>query len=274
MDTPRYVIAGGLSLVIHVIALLSVPEHKAVAMPAGSNTSIVSINLVASPQPKTSQSASAPEPAPTKDSTPEPVEQVADTPPKVATPEPQQERVEKQSTPVKKKAVTPEKKVVAQKPKPAPRKVTKKKTNEEPKPTTKKQAKPKPEPKKLEKPKSVAKKDDTNVPKTEETPVTHAQSGANAKNPVVENPEFKTRPVQPNYPRLARKRGIEGVATYEIWLDEDGRQIKQVLMDSSGTKMLDKAALKAIKQWQFSPHQINGISVAHRVLIPVRFSLD
>ncbi|MDF5452056.1 energy transducer TonB, partial [Vibrio parahaemolyticus] len=87
-------------------------------------------------------------------------------------------------------------------------------------------------------------------------------------------PTFVSQPTQPRYPRSAQRRGIEGVALYEIWLDENGNQIKQVLIESSGTESLDASALRAIKQWQFTPHISGGLKVAHRVQVPVRFKLD
>nr|WP_238925444.1 energy transducer TonB [Vibrio sp. S11_S32] len=81
-------------------------------------------------------------------------------------------------------------------------------------------------------------------------------------------------PTKPRYPRLAQRKGIEGTATYEIWLDKNGHQIKQTLLSSSGANLLDKAALDAIKKWKFTPQKVNGIAMAHRVQIPIRFKLD
>ncbi|EEW09993.1 Protein tonB [Vibrio mimicus VM573] len=91
---------------------------------------------------------------------------------------------------------------------------------------------------------------------------------------MVDKPAFVSAPVQPRYPRVAQKRGIEGTVMYEIWLDEQGNQIQQYLITSSGTEVLDKSALEAIKQWKFSPRILDGVPVAHRVHIPVRFKLE
>ncbi|WP_052771956.1 energy transducer TonB [Vibrio mexicanus] len=59
----------------------------------------------------------------------------------------------------------------------------------------------------------------------------------------------------------------------EVWLDEDGKQIKQNLIQSSGHQILDERALKTIKEWQFSRRLEDGIAVAHRVHIPINFKL-
>ncbi|WP_080994011.1 energy transducer TonB, partial [Vibrio campbellii] len=146
------------------------------------------------------------------------------------------------------------------------------------------EAKPKPV-KKPQPPKPVAKEEPQPKEKVTEKvvqePVQQQQAapanqskGASAQPVMIDQPAFVSQPIQPRYPRSARKRGIEGVALYEVWLDANGNQIKQVLIESSGAQMLDVSALRAIKQWQFSPHISGGQKVAHRVQIPVRFKLD
>ncbi|MCQ8140250.1 energy transducer TonB, partial [Vibrio parahaemolyticus] len=84
-------------------------------------------------------------------------------------------------------------------------------------------------------------------------------------------PTFVSQPTQPRYPRSAQRRGIEGAVLYEVWLDENGNQIKHVLLESSGTESLDASALRAIKQWKFKPHILGVLKVDHRVKLTVRF---
>ncbi|TXY00211.1 energy transducer TonB [Vibrio mimicus] len=115
-----------------------------------------------------------------------------------------------------------------------------------------------------------------NEPKPQQTAAkpTTASKGVSSQPILVDKPAFVSAPVQPRYPRVAQKRGIEGTVMYEIWLDEQGNQIQQYLITSSGTEVLDKSALEAIKQWKFSPRILDGVPVAHRVHIPVRFKLE
>ncbi len=101
-----------------------------------------------------------------------------------------------------------------------------------------------------------------------------AKKGVSEQPILIDQPDFISPPTKPRYPRLAQRKGIEGTATYEIWLDETGQQIKRTLVSSSGANMLDAAALDAIKKWKFTPRKVNGISMAHRVQIPIRFKLD
>nr|WP_275666698.1 energy transducer TonB [Vibrio tubiashii] len=249
VNVKRYTIAGSISLAIHAAFVFVAQEPKAFAMPAGAQSSSVSINFkaVATPpatsveQPVT-QSEPKSEPEPTKE--------------QVTSPEPQ--KVVKQPKPV-------EKKVVKKKPK-VEKKVSKTKPVPKKQPVAD-QPKEKPAQKVVEKKQAPKQHESKAQPEL-------VNQGANSQPVMVTKPSFLTRPSAPKYPRLARKRGIEGIALYEIWLDEDGKQVKQVLISSSGTDMLDKSALTAIKKWRFSPHSVDGQKMAHRVQIPVRFKLD
>jgi len=246
VNVQRYVIAGGASLAIHAALLFVSQETKVFAMPAGNPASSVSLNLVSAP------------PAVEK-STPEnvapPKEQPQDQP------EPEKKIVKKQV--VKKDAV--KKKVVEKKPEPV--KQSKPKTVEPTKTVTKQKVQPEAKPKKKTEP---VKKETV----AQQSAPASQSKGATSQPVLVDKPTFVSQPTQPRYPRSAQRRGIEGVALYEIWLDENGNQIKQVLIESSGTESLDASALRAIKQWQFTPHISGGLKVAHRVQVPVRFKLD
>ncbi|UTZ43210.1 energy transducer TonB [Vibrio campbellii] len=247
MNLKRYAIAGGASLVVHAALLFVSQETKVFAMPAGNPTSSVSLNLVSAP--KSVQAEPTPQ---------EVVEEKQPEPQKKPQPKPKPEPVKKavEKPVVKKDAI--KKKPVVKKPKPVKKPQTSK-------PVAKKDPQPK---EKVEK--KVAKEP---VPQQKAAP-TEQSKGATSQPVMIDQPAFVSQPVQPRYPRSARKRGIEGVALYEVWLDANGNQIKQVLIESSGAQMLDVSALRAIKQWQFSPHISGGQKVAHRVQIPVRFKLD
>lgn len=244
MNVQRYVIAGGASLAIHAALLFVSQDTKVFAMPAGNPASSVSLNLVSAPPPTV------------ETSTPENV-----APPKEPQPEPEKKIVKKQV--VKKDAV--KKKVVEKKTEPV--KQSKPKTVEPAKAVTKQENQPEAKPKKKTEP---AKKEMV----AQQTAPASQSKGATSQPILVDKPTFVNQPTQPRYPRSAQRRGIEGVALYEIWLDENGNQIKQVLIESSGTESLDASALRAIKQWQFTPHISGGLKVAHRVQVPVRFKLD
>ena len=269
MNVPRYVIAGGASLVIHAALLFVAQESKVFAMPAGSQSNTVSINFT----PKSTPSQ-APQKTVTESVEPEPIKE----PVSKAEPKP----VEPKTVEPKQAKPTPKKKAITNKPQPKKvekkigkkkpvqkKSVAEKKVFKKERPEPKAKSKPTPQPEKLAD-KKVDKNMDESANQSQEV-----NQGLSNKEPVlITKPSFSSRPTPPNYPRQARRRGIEGVATYEIWLDAEGKQVKQALVNSSGALMLDNAALEAIKQWKFSPHTVNGRAIAHRVQIPVRFRLD
>ena len=266
MNVPRYVIAGGASLVIHAALLFVAQESKVFAMPAGSQSNTVSINFTpeSTPSPAQQKTITEPvEPEPIKETVsqaePKPVEPKA-VEPKQAKPTPKKKAITNKPQPKKVEKKVVEKKVEK---KPVTQKKVVKKERPEPK------SKPTPQPEKL-----ADKKVDRNLAESANQPQEVNQGVSNQEPVLVTKPSFSSRPTPPNYPRQARRRGVEGVATYEVWLDAEGKQIKQALVNSSGALMLDNAALDAIKQWKFSPHTVNGRAIAHRVQIPVRFRLD
>ncbi|MCZ4307323.1 MULTISPECIES: energy transducer TonB [Vibrio] len=253
MNVPRYVIAGGASLVIHAAMLFVAQESKVFAMPAGSQSNTVSINFTPKSVPSQAQKKTVTEPV-----EPEPIKET------VSHPEPKP--VEPKAVEPKQAKPAPKKKAITNKPQ--PKKVEKKVVEKtvEKKPI---QKKPVTQPEKL-----ADKKVDKNMDESANQPRQVNQGVSNQEPVLITRPSFSARPTPPSYPRQARRRGVEGVATYEVWLDAEGKQIKQALVNSSGALMLDNAALKAIKKWKFSPHTVNGRAIAHRVQIPVRFKLD
>ncbi|MEG3694422.1 energy transducer TonB, partial [Vibrio coralliirubri] len=62
MNVPRYVIAGGASLVIHAALLFVAQESKVFAMPAGSQSNTVSINFTPKSVPSQAQQKTITEP--------------------------------------------------------------------------------------------------------------------------------------------------------------------------------------------------------------------
>lgn len=104
------------------------------------------------------------------------------------------------------------------------------------------------------------------------SPDNHKNNGVHV-DPIITEPVFANTPTPPSYPKLARKRGQEGIVLLEVWLDEWGKQLKLAILESSGAKLLDQAAVAAVSNWQFEPHTVNGVGTTSRVHIPVEFAL-
>ncbi len=88
------------------------------------------------------------------------------------------------------------------------------------------------------------------------------------------NPEFMIPPEYPVYPRLARKRGIEGQVIIRVEIGRDGGIEALQLEQSSGSDLLDQAARSAVQRWQFMPAKVNGQTVASYVRVPIDFVLE
>ncbi len=77
----------------------------------------------------------------------------------------------------------------------------------------------------------------------------------------------------PRYPYLARRRGQEGRVVLRVQVTADGEAAAVQLRQSSGYRLLDKAAVEAAKTWRFVPARRGGIAVAGSVEVPVSFKL-
>jgi periplasmic protein TonB len=77
----------------------------------------------------------------------------------------------------------------------------------------------------------------------------------------------------PEYPELARQMRQEGLVMLAVDVDREGMPIKVEILKSSGFRLLDQAALKAVRHWKFQPGSVGGIPVESTVSVPIRFQL-
>lgn len=109
--------------------------------------------------------------------------------------------------------------------------------------------------------------------------LSHNQLKADAKQGIskqaiaLSQPTFAAPPSQPHYPKKARKKGFQGTATVEVMFNQLGEQLSLTLVDSSGYRLLDKAALNAVEKWQFAA-PTPQTAYAYTVRVPVRFALN
>ena len=78
--------------------------------------------------------------------------------------------------------------------------------------------------------------------------------------------------VNPVYPVDAREAGLDGVVSVASLVCEHGRAVEARVIES--IPMLDRAALDAVRQWEFRPPLVHGKPVAVWMTIPIRFSLQ
>lgn len=79
--------------------------------------------------------------------------------------------------------------------------------------------------------------------------------------------------IPPQYPLLARKRGYQGKVLLKVLVKKDGKAGSIRLSRSSGYEILDRAAIKGVKDWLFHPAKRGDELVEMWVEIPIRFQL-
>jgi protein TonB len=79
----------------------------------------------------------------------------------------------------------------------------------------------------------------------------------------------------PPYPRTAMDRHVEGKVVLRIHVDASGRPIEVSVENSSGSKLLDEAAMKFVKaRWHFVPAQQDGRAMEAWALLPIDYVLQ
>ena len=78
--------------------------------------------------------------------------------------------------------------------------------------------------------------------------------------------------VAPIYPDIARHAGVQGAVVLEAILDATGRVESVRVLGSQ--PLLDDAAVRAVRQWRYTPTELNGVPVPVLMTITVRFSLE
>ncbi len=202
----------------------------------------------------------------------------------IAAPAPKPEPIKTMMPPLPPKPVIKEKKIVTKKQ--APKKIAKIKPEPkpqktiEPKPVIKKteivkQQITKPIPQKPERDNEIKKPvetKETNYPTRIET-VALAPAVGKELSTVVQDAKYRKQ-TPPRYPRRALELGQQGNVTLHALVKPDGLPSELKIMKSSGHSLLDKAALAAVRKWEFEPTNKNGTAVTSWVRVPIEFVIQ
>ena len=118
--------------------------------------------------------------------------------------------------------------------------------------------------------KKVEKRDDSLALKKEEKP---SQAAEPEEDYATARPSYGFTP-RPGYPAVAIRRGYEGSVLLNVRVLPNGKPEEVTIFRSSGHKVLDKAALKAVKRWKFVPAQRGFKAVSSWVKVPIEFRLE
>jgi len=81
-----------------------------------------------------------------------------------------------------------------------------------------------------------------------------------------------TKKVAPKYPREAREQRIQGTVHLHIIVSKEGKV--QYVELVSGHEILAKAAVEAVRKWEYKPVFLNGEPVEVDTTVDVIFSLN
>src|SRR5690606_2777611 len=89
-------------------------------------------------------------------------------------------------------------------------------------------------------------------------------------------PTTLPHPIQqpaPRYPRDAYRRGEQGTVLLRVHVDARGEPGDIDLIDSSGSRSLDRAAIDAVRRWRFAPAMQGETPVEGAVQVPIEVAL-
>ena len=82
-----------------------------------------------------------------------------------------------------------------------------------------------------------------------------------------------TKKVAPAYPADAKEKHITGKVVLDVTVNEQGKVIATKTKESAHPS-LEKAAVDAVKQWEFDPLKMDGKPTAFITTITLNFALD
>ena len=121
--------------------------------------------------------------------------------------------------------------------------------------------------------KKVKKRDDSLALKKKAEPAKKEEEPEPEESYAIATPSYGFTP-RPAYPTVAIRRGYEGNVVLNVHVLPNGRPEEVTISKSSGHKVLDDAALKAVKKWKFVPAQRGFKAVSSWVKVPIEFRLE
>jgi len=135
---------------------------------------------------------------------------------------------------------------------------------------------------KTKKPELVKKKQEKPEQDIQENQSEHSASGEAPSNDdqtqsaALTEPAFNAAYLKnppPVYPQAARIQNIEGEVLLKVEVSEEGRAESISVAKSSGSSLLDYAAISAVKKWKFIPAKQGEDKVVASVVVPIIFRL-
>ncbi len=121
---------------------------------------------------------------------------------------------------------------------------------------------------------SVSEKANREVKKdVAETPIQESVAGGGGLLGALFSPIVALDVPKPEYPRAARRNGIEGVVIVLARVEPDGTLSGASIVSSSGHQALDDAAIRSFQDATFKPAMRGGVPVTAEKKFAVRFDI-
>lgn len=76
------------------------------------------------------------------------------------------------------------------------------------------------------------------------------------------------------YPSLAIRKHHQGEVQLRVLIGRTGLAERIELARSSGSSILDSAAMQSVRQWRFVAAERDGVAIPTWAIVPIRFNLD
>jgi protein TonB len=80
--------------------------------------------------------------------------------------------------------------------------------------------------------------------------------------------------IEPQYPREALLKGIEGWVRVRFTILEDGTVDDPIVVEAEPRRLFNRAAIRAILRWKFKPRIVDGQAVRREAEQVIDFKLD
>lgn len=111
--------------------------------------------------------------------------------------------------------------------------------------------------------------DFSTAPKAPPAPAPVAVEG-----PVIDNEVVPLVRIPPKYPRVAARRGIEGVVTVQFIITRDGTVRDPKVIKAEPASVFNDEAIEAVQKWKFKPKLVDGQPVERQATQEIEFKLS
>ena len=93
-------------------------------------------------------------------------------------------------------------------------------------------------------------------------------------NPLAEGDVLPIVRIDPQWPREALVKGIEGYVVVEVTIASDGSVRGASIIESVPKRMFDRNVIRAVLKWKFKPRIINGVPVERKAIQTLEFKIN